>query len=113
MDNLFRDLPAFGAAAEEVSDLLAVPGVRIERIVSTGQATPAGEWLDQAWDEWVLLIAGSATLTILGEGAGETPCTLTPGDHLAIPAGTRHRVDRTDADRPTIWLAVHIGEPTR
>jgi cupin 2 domain-containing protein len=110
--SLFRNLPD-GGASERFEDLFvaATPAgaTRIERIVSTGQATPAGEWLDQAWDEWVLLIAGSATLTI----SGEPEITLTPGDHLAIPAGTRHRVDRTDPDRPTIWLAVHIGEPPR
>ena len=109
MDNLFRDLPAFGAAAEEVSDLLAVPGVRIERIVSTGQATPPDEWLVQDWDEWVLLVAGSAGLAI--DGAAEH--ALAPGDHLRIPAGTRHRVTRTDPVSPTIWLAIHIGEHPR
>jgi cupin 2 domain-containing protein len=114
--SLFRDLPE-ASASERFEDLFtaatAAGATRIERIVSTGQATPPGEWLEQAWDEWVLLVTGSATLTIVGEGADETPCTLTPGDHLAILAGTRHRVDRTDPDRPTIWLAVHIGELAR
>jgi cupin 2 domain-containing protein len=105
---LFGDLPK-DSSTERFEDLFAAAGTRIERIVSTGQATPPGEWLDQAWDEWVLLIAGSATLTI----AGVPPRTLTPGDYLAIPANTRHRVDRTDPDRPTVWLAVHIGEPRR
>ena len=94
---------------ERFDDLLARPGLRIERIVSTGQATPAGEWLDQAWDEWVLLIEGSARLEI----AEKPERRLERGDHLLIPAGTRHRVAWTDPDRPTIWLAIHIGEPPR
>ncbi|MDB5688244.1 MAG: cupin [Sphingomonas bacterium] len=63
----------------------------------------------QAWDEWVLLVSGSAGLTF--DGAAER--TLVPGDCLAIPAGTRHRVAWTDPGGPTVWLAVHLGEPPR
>jgi cupin 2 domain-containing protein len=106
--NLFRDLPAPGAA-EAFEDLFAAPGARIERIVSTGQSTPPGEWMVQDWDEWVVLIAGGARLLI----DGEAERTLAPGDWIVIPAGTRHRVGWTDPDRPTIWLAVHLGEPAR
>ncbi|NTV46153.1 MAG: hypothetical protein HGB11_06455, partial [Chlorobiales bacterium] len=36
--------------------------MRLERIVSEGHATPGGEWFDQEWDEWVILLSGSATL---------------------------------------------------
>jgi len=87
MANLFDGIAAT-SDIERFDDLLARPGVRIERIVSTGQATPAGTWLDQAWDEWVLLVEGAAGLEI----AGAAECRLAPGDHLLIPAGTRHRV---------------------
>ncbi|MFP8878842.1 MAG: phosphoribosylaminoimidazole carboxylase, partial [Myxococcota bacterium] len=31
---------------------------------------------------------------------------LGPGDHLNIPAHTRHRVAWTDPDQATIWLAI-------
>ena len=31
------------------------------------------------------------------------------GDHLLIPRHVRHRVERTDPDRETIWLAVHFS----
>ena len=31
--------------------LVAIDGVRVERIVSQGQVTAAGEWYDQAWHE--------------------------------------------------------------
>jgi len=104
MDSLLRDLPAGAEAGECFEDLLARPGVRIERIVSSGQSTPPGEWMDQAWDEWVLLAAGRAGLTL----EGEPSLILEPGDHLLIPAHRRHRVDWTQT--PTVWLAVHLEE---
>jgi cupin 2 domain-containing protein len=103
VENLFRDLP--GHASQELfTELLSRPGVRIERIVSTGQATPPGQWLEQAWDEWVLLLRGSAGLTLQGEAARK----LEPGDCLLIAAGRRHRVDWTSTDEPTVWLAAHM-----
>ena len=77
--------------------------MRLERIVSSGHATAPGEWMDQAWDEWVLLVSGRAGLTL----EGSEPLTLSPGDHLLIPAHRRHRVDFTET--PTVWLAVHLG----
>ena len=102
VDSLLRDLPTGAETAERFEDLLSRPGVRIERIVSAGQSTPPGEWMDQAWDEWVLLVAGRAGLTL----EGDPPLTLSPGDHLLIPAHRRHRVDFTET--PTVWLAVHL-----
>jgi len=106
MPNLFADLPA-KADDELFSDLLKQPGVRIERIVSTGQASPPGDWYDQDWDEWVVLLAGSAGLVI----EGKAEIVLEPGDYVFLPAHMRHRVAWTDADSPTVWLAIHIGEP--
>ena len=91
---------------EEITPLLDRPGVRIERIVSTGQASPPGFWYDQPADEWVILLSGSATLEI----AGEAEVALRPGDYVFLPAHKRHRVARTDADRPSVWLAVHFGD---
>jgi cupin 2 domain-containing protein len=97
------------AVDEELMELLALDGVRIERIVSTGQASPPGFWYDQAWSEWVLVVSGSAGLLFEDE---PTPRALTRGDYLLIPAGKRHRVEWTDATEPTIWLAVHFGSTT-
>ncbi|MGD9738960.1 MAG: cupin domain-containing protein [Bauldia sp.] len=94
-----------GTSPEEVTELLARPGVRIERIVSTGQSSPDGFWYDQAADEWVVLLAGAARLQVEGEAA---PRTLEPGDYLVIPAHCRHRVDWTDPAAVTVWLAVHL-----
>ena len=61
MINLFDDLPA-RAHEEIVTELLLRKGVRIERIVSTGQSTPADKPYNQDHDEWVLLLTGSAGL---------------------------------------------------
>lgn len=101
--NLFAGLPA--RADEEIFEtLLAAPGARVERIVSTGQASPPGFWYDQDGDEWVAVLRGSAELRFADEPG---PRTLAAGDHLLIPARRRHRVERTQ--NPTIWLAVHLA----
>jgi len=97
------DVSAACPDRETVDLLLDRPGARVERIVSTGQATPPGQWYDQPGDEWVALLAGRATLR-LGDGA---LVDLSPGDWLLIPAHLRHRVEATSADPPCVWLAVH------
>jgi cupin 2 domain-containing protein len=103
MINLFDDLPA-RAEREIFTELLAREGVRIERIVSTGQSTPADAPYNQDHDEWVLLLRGSAGLWIEGEGERD----LRPGDHLLIPAQRTHRVIWTAKAEPTVWLAIHL-----
>ncbi len=102
--NLFADLPD-GKGAEVFTRLAEGGAFRLERIVSTGQATPEGAWYDQAEDEWVILLAGEAGLLIEGEAA---PHTLGPGDFLLLPAHKRHRVEWTAADTETVWLALHF-----
>ncbi len=101
--NLYREATAPGGV-ERLESLLARPGVRIERIVSAGQATPPGAWYDQEGEEWVALLSGSATLRF-AEGP---PVDLGPGDWLLIPAHARHRVESTSAAPPCVWLAVHL-----
>lgn len=105
--NLFANIRS-GAGAEIFETILSRPGVRVERILSFGQATPPGEWYDQGWDEWVLLLSGSAGLLIEGE---PTARILRPGDCLMLPAHCRHRVDWTEQDQDTIWLAIHFDQP--
>ena len=102
--NLFADLTP-GRAQEEFTALVSSGDLRVERIVATGQATPAGRWLEQGWDEWVVLLRGAAGLSFEGEGE---PRLLARGDYLHIPAGRRHRVDWTAPGEPTVWLAVHF-----
>ena len=50
---------------------------------------------------------GSGAAKLLLEG-NETPIDLTPGDYVHIPAHIKHRVQWTDPDADTIWLALHI-----
>lgn len=101
--NLFSDLPP-DTTVESFEPLLETGHLRLERIVSHGQATPTGEWLDQPRAEWVVLLRGRAALAVEGE---PVPTELGPGDWLLIPAHVRHRVAWTDPDGPTIWLALH------
>ncbi len=102
--NLLADLPD-ASAGEVFTELLRRPGVRIERIVSRGQATPGDTPMVQDWDEWVLLLEGEAGLRI-----GDAPeLRLVPGDHALVPAGQAHWVTWTPGDRATVWLAVHLG----
>ena len=101
--NLFAGVPG-RLAEEEIVALAAWPAGRIERIVSTGQASPPGFWYDQEGPEWVVVLAGAAGLCIEGESAART---LRQGDYVELPAHVRHRVEWTDPDRPTVWLAVH------
>jgi cupin 2 domain-containing protein len=103
MINLLDDLPV-RADAEIFTEVLSRKGVQIERIVSTGQSTPADKPYCQEHDEWVLLLAGSAGLWIEGEGERD----LRPGDHVLIAAHRRHRVTWTAKAEPTVWLAIHF-----
>lgn len=103
--NLFSAIRA-DAPEEEIRELLMMPGARIERIVSTGQASPDGFWYDQEFDEWVVLLVGAARVSIQGE---VPPRLLGAGDYLFIPAHTKHRIDWTDPDDASIWLAIHLA----
>lgn len=102
--NLLADLPLAAEAGERSETLLSRPGLRIERIVSTGQASPPGFWYEETEGEWVLLASGSARLRFADETAARS---LQAGDWLYIAPRRRHRVDWTDPASPTVWLAVH------
>ena len=101
--NVFANVPASGPE-EEITVLAARPGAVVERIISTGQASPADFWYDQDWTELVILLQGAAELLIEGE---PVPRSLRPGDYVELPARVRHRVERTLAGRTTVWLAIH------
>lgn len=104
--NLYQDIPA--ELSEELFEPLTVHGkVRVERIVSRGHASAPGFWYDQAEREWVVLLKGSARLRFEGEGQ---VLELAPGDWVEIPAHARHRVEWTDPEQETLWLAVFSSE---
>jgi cupin 2 domain-containing protein len=99
--NVFDQIPE-SADQELFTTLLSARDLRIERIVSSGQKSPDGFWYDQEENEWVLILEGSATL---GFGEGNS-VALKKGDCLNIPARTRHRVEKTDENGKTVWLAI-------
>ena len=101
--NLFADLPQ-RLPNELVTTLLDAANVRIERIISHGHASPEGFWYDQDQHEWVMVLKGAARLRFEDD---EQPVEMKPGDFVNIPAHTKHRVEWTTPDEPTIWLAVH------
>lgn len=101
--NLYRDIPA-ELPAESVEVLEETGAFRLERIVSRGHASAPDQWYDQDHSEWVMLLQGAARLRI--EGQAE-PINFFPGDALTLPAHVRHRVEWTDPDQATVWLALH------
>ena len=103
--NIFAQVP--DALPEEVfQELRRGKGFKLERILSLGHSTPAGEWLDQEQHEWVLLLSGSAGLRFEGN---EKVQELRPGNFVTIPAHKRHRVEWTDQKETTVWLALHYS----
>lgn len=99
---IFADLPD-ATGEEQFQDLLQKPGVRIERIVSRGQASAEDDWYDQDEGEWVMVLRGQARLELQGP---DEIIELGPGDWIDLAPHRRHRVAWTAPDRDTIWLAV-------
>jgi cupin 2 domain-containing protein len=104
--NIFANLPQ-SLSAEVFEEIIRGERFRLERIISFGQATPAGQWYDQEQHEWVVLLSGAAGLRFEGE---EGLRVLHPGNFVKIPAHTRHRVEWTDEKQSTVWLALHYSE---
>jgi len=102
--NLLTTEPS--ARDAEVTRTIAMgKGVRLERIISHGQASPDGFWYDQAEAEWVTLLSGRARIRIADQA---NEIAMVPGDTLLLPAHCRHRVAWADPDQPTIWLALFV-----
>jgi cupin 2 domain-containing protein len=105
MQNIFNNLPA-KLPQELVQTLRISPHIRIERIVSHGHTSAVDSWFDQDWNEWVILLRGAARLQFEGDAEA---FELEPGSFIDIPAHKRHRVEWTDPDQPTVWLAIHYA----
>jgi cupin 2 domain-containing protein len=109
MPSVYSKIPA--RRKKEVFDkILQGKDFKLERIVSRGHATPEGKWYDQKDDEWVILLKGRAGLRIKGK---RQPITLSPGDYLHLPAHRRHRVEWTQKNTQTVWLALHYQHRTK
>lgn len=76
----------------------------VERIISKGQKTPDGQWLEQDRNEWVVLLQGEAGLCFENENDRK----LIAGDYVLIPKNTRHKVTFTSTEPACIWLAFHF-----
>ncbi len=101
--NIFGDIPT-KLPDELFEEILTGKTFKMERIVSRGHASPDGFWCDQEENEWVILLQGSANLRFAGT---EELIILRPGDYVQIPQHDRHRIEWTDPDQETIWLAVY------
>ena len=103
MGSLLESIPA-ELSKELFETICSTENVKIERIVSKGHSSPEGLWYDQDWNEFVLVVQGSAGLQIEGE---DNIVALNAGDYLNIGSHVKHRVEWTDSSCETIWLAVH------
>jgi cupin 2 domain-containing protein len=102
MKNIYT-LPEPLPNSEAFEPLIQTQSLLVERIISTGQTTPEGEWYNQEQDEWVMLLQGEATLSD-SEGS---QIQLKAGDYLLIRAHQKHRVEYTSTNPACIWLAIH------
>ena len=109
MKNLFADIPK-DLSDELFETLLQTSCFRIERIVSRGHCSPKGFWFDQDDNEWVILLKGRAVLHF--EDQSEN-ITMNPGNYINIEKHRRHRVEWTDPEQETVWLAVHYEGSTK
>ena len=97
--------PAPAASGHEIEEeLCSGRDWRLIRISSNGSRSPDGFWYQQNEHEWLTLLKGSARLRLEDP---EECLELSVGDQLMLPAGRRHRVERTDADPGTVWLALY------
>ncbi len=92
-----EDGPLRGESAETIA---VVSGARVEQILSGELEAPVDYRQDQ--DEWVVVLAGGATLVVDG-----ATVQLEAGEWLALPQGVPHRLVSTEPG--TSWLAVHGG----
>jgi cupin 2 domain-containing protein len=99
--NIYSDIPKH-IPNELIERVFQSESLRIERIISYGQSSPKDFWYDQEENEWVILLKGKAILKFNNNSSVE----LQEGDYLFIPAHKKHRVEWTDTNKKTIWLAV-------
>lgn len=101
--NLFSNIPRH--MSDEVFDtILSSDGLVIKRIVSKGHQSPPNYWYDQERNEWVMVLKGAAALRFENS---KKIIEMMPGDYVHIPAHCKHRVEWTDPNIETIWLAVY------
>lgn len=103
MKNLFEDIK-IDKNSEEFIDILNKPNIRIQRIVSNGQASKEGFWYEQEENEFVTILEGEAVLEF--EDKDKSDIVLKKGDFCNIEVKEKHRLKYTSIEEPTIWLAI-------
>ena len=101
ISNIF-ELPKQLPQQELFEALLDRDKILIERVVSTGQITPPGEWYDQERNEWLIVLQGEGELSY----ENGSRIKLAVGDYLLIKAHQKHRVEYTSVKPPCIWLTI-------
>ncbi|MCP1726573.1 cupin 2 domain-containing protein [Natronospira proteinivora] len=96
--NLFSDADP-PPSGERFETLLRHRNLVVERILSSADID--SEEYVQRQDEWVVLVQGEATLQVDDEAV-----ELSAGDHVFIPAGVPHTVERVSEG--ALWLGVHL-----
>lgn len=99
--NFFSNIPD-KLPDEIIETVFKSDSIRIERIISQGQCSPENFWYNQPENEWVIVLEGKAMIKF----EDQSIATLHRGDYLHIPAFKKHRVEWTDPNQLTIWLAV-------
>jgi len=101
--NIFENIPDH-IPEELFQKILQTENLKVERIVSKGHSSEDDYCYDQEENEWVILLKGSAGLLFEGD---EKAVVLRSGDYINIPSHTKHRVEWTDPDIETVWLAIY------
>ncbi|MGP8209278.1 MAG: cupin domain-containing protein [Acidimicrobiales bacterium] len=86
------------ARGEALFPLLGAPGLEVRQVLS-GELEAPVDYLQEE-DEWALVVTGSALLEV-----DDAVIELGPGDWVWLPAGTPHRLLRTEPG--TSWVTVH------
>ena len=98
-DNIFTISELAKNDSEIIENILSGKEFRIERIISTGQIS---DWFDQADNELVMLLQGSAKI----ENKKRLVRIVSAGDYFVIKAHEKHKVSYTSENPPCIWLCI-------
>jgi len=101
--NIFAGVPK-ELPYELFEGIIEMGTFRLERIVSRGHSSLPGFWYDQVDNEWVILLQGRAGLRFQDM---QDVMILEPGDYVHIARHRQHRVEWTEPNQETVWLALH------
>ncbi|MCH7568338.1 MAG: cupin domain-containing protein [Nanoarchaeota archaeon] len=100
--NIFSRIPKL-LSDESFEELISSQNCKIERIISSGHSTPKCKWYDQNKNEFIIVLKGNAELLFEENNKVVKMCE---GDYVNIPAHVKHKVQKTDSQKETIWLAI-------